>query len=173
MRWIRFTIILLLVTLLNAGNLMNSIAIGGMNIRPDLLLVLLMFCAVNGETLDTIIASFAIGLAADISGACIGPYMIAFGVFGSMISQIRKLIIMKKVLHQIIAIFIVGLLTASLAHILIYLKIKQSTPNVYAVVFLSALYSGLAGPILWGLLSIISEWMGIRKRRYGRAIRRY
>jgi rod shape-determining protein MreD len=152
---------------------MNGIAFGEMNIRPDLLLILLMFCAVNTETLETIIASFAIGLAADISGACIGPYMVAFGVFGSMISQLRKLIIMKKMIHQLIAIFIMALITGTLAHILIYLKIKQSTPSVYAVIFLSALYSGLAGPILWGMLSVISEWMGIRKRRYGRSVRRY
>jgi cell shape-determining protein MreD len=99
--------------------------------------------------------------------------MVAFGVFGSMISQLRKLIIMKKMIHQLIAIFIMALITGTLAHILIYLKIKQSTPSVYAVIFLSALYSGLAGPILWGMLSVISEWMGIRKRRYGRSVRRY
>ena len=37
MRWLRFSIVLLVATLLNAGNLLNTISVGSLNIRPDLL----------------------------------------------------------------------------------------------------------------------------------------
>ena len=40
MRWVRFAILVLVVTLLNAGNALNMISVGSANIRPDLLLVL-------------------------------------------------------------------------------------------------------------------------------------
>ena len=43
MRWIRFTILLVIVTLLNVHSVMDMIALGPMNIRPDLLLILMVF----------------------------------------------------------------------------------------------------------------------------------
>ncbi len=172
MRWIRFTIILLIMTLLNSGNLLNIISISDLNIRPDLLLVLLVFCATNCKTLDAMVISFAIGFAADISGTCIGPYTITFGVLGSIISQMRKVVIMKKMTHQAMAIFFIGLVGGAIVHMLIFMKTRLSAPSVYVIVFFGAIYSGLIGPFLWSALSSISSWLGIRKPGYGRYSRR-
>ena len=108
MRWIRFTIVLFIMTLLNSGNVLNIISVSDLNIRPDVLVILLVFFAVNCRTIDAMVISFAIGFAADISGTCIGPYTITFGLLGSMISQMRKVVIMKKMMHQAMAIFFIG-----------------------------------------------------------------
>ncbi|MBW1869979.1 MAG: rod shape-determining protein MreD, partial [Deltaproteobacteria bacterium] len=88
LRWIRFLVFLLLATLLNAGNVLNTISVTGLHIKPDLLLIALVFFSINIATTDAIAASFAIGFAADISSGTMGPCMIAFGVVGSFISQL-------------------------------------------------------------------------------------
>lgn len=168
MRWIRFTIVLLMMTLLNCGNMLNIISVSDLNIRPDVLVVLLVFFAVNCRTIDAMVISFAIGFAADISGTCIGPYTITFGVLGSMISQMRKVVIMKKMTHQAMAIFFIGLVGGAMAQMLIFMKTKLSVPSVYVIVFFGAVYSGLVGPFLWSVLSAVSPWLGIRKKHYGR-----
>ena len=59
-------------------------------------LIALVFFAGNCNMYDAIITSFAIGLAADISGPVMGPYTLSFTLFGSLISQMRKVIITKK-----------------------------------------------------------------------------
>ena len=53
------------------------------------LLIFLVFMTINCDIHDAIIASFAIGFAADISGSAMGPYMISCGVFGSFIRSSR------------------------------------------------------------------------------------
>ena len=113
MRWLRFLIVLLICTLLNAGNLLNTVSVSSFNIRPDLLLILLVFVAINCETSDAIIASFIVGFAADISGSAIGPFTVGFGVVGLMISQLRKVVIMKRMVHQAAAIFVIGLIAGT------------------------------------------------------------
>lgn len=172
MRWIRFTIVLLIMTLINSGNLLNIISISNLNIRPDVLVILLVFFATNCKTLDAMVISFAIGFAADISGTCIGPYTITFGLLGSMISQMRKVVIMKKMTHQAMAIFFIALVGGAMAQMLIFMKTRLSIPSVYVIVFFGAVYSGLLGPFLWSVLSVVSAWLGIRKPRYGRYSRR-
>ncbi len=168
MRWVRFSILLLVCTLLNAGNLLNSISLSSFNIRPDLLLVLLVFLSINCETTDAVIASFIIGFAADISGTAIGPYTISFGLIGSVISQMHKVVIMKRMVHQATAIFVTGIITGVLGRFLTFFKTGETASNVYVVVFGSCLYSALVGPVIWGGLSAISGWLGVRKQRYGR-----
>jgi len=172
MRWIRFSIILLIITLINSGNLLNAISFSDLNIRPDLLLIMLVFFAVNCRTVDAMIISFAIGFAADISGTCIGSYTLTFGLLGSMISQMRKVVIMKKMTHQAMTVFFIGLISGILAQLLTFVKTRLSAPNVYVIVFFGAIYSGLIGPFLWWVLSVVSPWLGMRKQRYGRYWRR-
>ncbi len=171
MYWIRFIIFVLIAAILNAGNLSSVIAIGSANIKPDLLLILLVFIAANSSSFDAIIASFVIGLFADISGSAIGPAMISFGLFGSLISQMRKVIIMKRMVHQAIAIFAIGLFGGCLTQILIFLKTGQKTPNLTTVIFATALYSAVIGPIVWVGLSAVSTWLGVRRFRVGGAPR--
>ena len=160
MRWIRFTILLVAVTLLNVHSVMDMISFGPLNIRPDLLLILLVFSAINCNIHDTIAVSFLIGLAADISGTAMGPSTIVFGVFGSMISMIRQVVIMKRMIHQGLAVFVVGLLSGFLIQLLTLLKTGQAASSLFSVVFKTSLYSAIIAPFFWILLSILSGWFG-------------
>ena len=168
MRWVRFSILLLVCTLLNAGNLLNSVSLSGFNIRPDLLLVLLVFLSINCETSDAVIASFIVGFSADISGSAIGPFTVSFGLIGSLISQMHKVVIMKRMVHQAAAIFVTGVVTGVLVQFLTFSKTGGTASNVYVVVLGTCLYSALVGPVIWLGLSALSGWLGVRKQRYGR-----
>ena len=168
MRWGRFSIIILIATILDAGNLQNSIALGAANIKPDLLLILMVFSATNCTTFDAIIISFVIGFAADISSQAMGPAFISFGLFGSLISQLRKIIIMKKMTHQSAAIFTTALVAGGFTQILTFFKTGQTPANIYTVLFWTAVYSGILGPFVWSGLATISRWFGLQNYRLGR-----
>ena len=170
MRWERVGIIILLVCLLNAGNLLNTIAIGDNNIRPDLLLILMVFFAINCGTLEATIISFAIGFAADISSVSgvMGPAMITFGLFGTLISQFRKVVIMKRMSHQALAIFVVAIIAGGFTQILTHFKMGQNSSNVYSALLWTAVYSGLIGPLVWAVFAAISQWLGVRAYKTGR-----
>ena len=162
MRWLRFTILLVVVTLLNVHSVMDMAKIGPLNIRPDLLLILLVFSAINCNIHDTIAVAFLIGFAADISGHAMGPSTIVFGVMGSMISLVRQVVIMKRMIHQGLAVFVVGLISGLLIQVLTLLKTGQAASPLFSVVFKTSLYSAIVAPFFWLLLSVLSGWYGAK-----------
>jgi len=168
MRWLRFTILLLIVTLLNSGNLLNFMSMGSSNIRPDLLLILLLFLGANCESNEAIIASFVIGFAADISGTSMGPYMVSFGLFGSALSQIRKVILMRRMTHQAIAIFVMSVVAGGLAELLGAVKLGAGTSNIFSVIVGTAFYSAIVGPLIWQLFSLLAGWLNVSDKQYKR-----
>lgn len=170
MRWIRFLIVLLIVTLINASNLLDAISIGSLSIKPDLLLILLVFFAINCETSEAIISSFAIGFAADISGAAMamGPYMISFGIFGTVISFFRRSVIMEKLIYQGISILIMGLIAIVTAEAMIFSKLSGYTANSFKVIAMISLYSALTGPFIWFVFSAIFELLLANQPHFGR-----
>ena len=172
MRWARFSIILLVITILNTGDMLDLISVGSLHIRPDLLLIILVFFASNCGMFEAIIASFVIGFAADISGSVMGPYTISFGLFGSLISQLRKVIIMKRMIHQCGAIVATGLLAGGLACLLAFFKTHELAPNIYVALAGMAVYSGIIGPFIWLALGAIAHWLGIRRSRLSRSLNR-
>ena len=168
MRWVRFAILVIVVTLLNAGNALNMVSVGSANVRPDLLLVLLLFIGVSCDVNEAIIASFIIGFAADISGTAMGPYMLSFGVFGTIISQMRRVVIMKRMTHQAISLFVLGLITVGLAEFLAALKLGTGTSNVFSAVVGTSVYSALVGPFIWMIFAAMGAWIGISGKPYRR-----
>jgi rod shape-determining protein MreD len=171
-RWMRLFFVLLVVTLLNAGKLVGLISIGSLHIRPDLLVILLVFISVNASTSDAILASFMIGFAADISGPAMGPYTIAFGLFGSFISQLQKVVVMKKIIHQAMAIFVVTMLTGLLAQLLLYYKMDEPVSNYFRMVASTAIYSAGVGPVMWMILLALGLSVGPRQGPYRRMTNR-
>jgi len=161
MRWFRFAALVLLVAVLQASALAN------LNIKPDLLLILLVFFAIYSNTSDAIISSFTIGFAADIIiiGSAMGPQIISFGLFGSALAYLRRVIVIRKMPYQSLAIFITAFLAGLLTHFLNLLKGEPAAPNIYAVLFWTSLFSGLVGPFLF-LPS--AWWMRIKINRFSR-----
>lgn len=164
----RFFFVLLAVTLINAGKLPGLASVGSFHIRPDLLLVMLVFISVNASTSNAIVASFMIGFAADISGAAMGPYTIAFGLFGSFISQLQKVIEMKKIIHQAMGIFVVAMLTGLTAQLLLYFKMDDPVSNYFGMVIGTAIYSACVGPVMWLILLALGLSEGPRQGPYRR-----
>jgi len=160
MHWLRFAVLLLLATVLQASFFAD------LNSKPDLLLILLVFFAVYCDTADAIICSFVVGFTADLIGPAMGPQIISFGIFGSALAYLHRVITIKKIPYQIVAIFITALLVGSLTCLLNYLKGQPSPPKILVPLFGNALYSSLVGPFLF---LPFAWWMRIRKPgRFGR-----
>jgi len=163
MHWLRFTVFISLVTVLQAG-MLDIIAITPLNIKPDLLLILLVFFAICCNTSEAIISSFTIGFAADISiGSAMGPQIISFGLFGTALAYLHRVITIRKMPYQSLAIFITGFLVGTLAHFLTLLKGQPTQSNLYTVIFGTSLYSSLVGPFLF-LPS--AWWMRMKTHRF-------
>ena len=159
MRWFRFAVLVLLATVLQASFFAN------LNIKPDLLLILLVFFAIYCNTSDAIITSFTIGFAADLIGRTMGPQMIGFGLFGTALAYLHQVIAIRKMTYQFLAIFITALLAGSMVYFLNFLKGEPTPQNMFAALFGIALYSALVGPFLF-LPS--AWWMRIKIHRFSR-----
>ena len=164
MRWFRFAVLLLVATVLQAG-LVDVVAVTGLNIKPDLLLILLTFFAVYCNTTEAIITSFTIGFAADIIGSAMGPQTISFGLFGTLLAHLHRVITIRKMLHQSLAIFIIALLAGASAYLLSFLKDQSAVSNMYTTLFGTSLYSAIVGPFLF---LPCAWWMRIKTYRSSR-----
>ncbi len=142
MRWFRFAVLILAVTILQKG-LFQRFAT-----RPDFLLILLVFFAVYCNTSEAMITSFVIGFAADLIGSPMpmGSHVIGLGVFGTLLAYLHRVITIRRMPHQALAIFTVALLAGAAT----YLLARESLSlNVYSGLFKTALCSGVVGPFLF------------------------
>jgi rod shape-determining protein MreD len=161
MRWLRFAVLILVVTVLQAG-LTDIIAVSHLNIKPDLLLILVVFFSIYCNQAEAIITSFTIGFAADIIGTAMGTRTISFGLVGTLLSYMHGVIIIKKMPYQSLVIFISGLLTGVMVVFLTFLKNQSTGANTYSVLFWTSVYSGLVGPFLF---LPTAWWMRIKTHR--------
>jgi len=163
MRWLRFAVFILVVTVLQAA-VVDAIAVTARGIKPDLLLILLVFFSIYCDTGEAIITSFSIGFAADIIGASMGPQIISFGLVGTLVAYLHRIVAIRKMPYQALAVFAVSLLAAIISNLLTMLK-GEPTINSYDVVFYTAVYSGIVGPFLF----LPSAWlMHINMSRFTR-----
>lgn len=162
MKWVKFAGFILVVTLLQAS-LVESIAVD--NIKPDLLLIVLVFFAISLNTKEAIITSFTIGFAADIIGSSMGVQMLSFGLFGTLLAYLHRVITIRKMPHQSLAIFVMAIVTGGVAGLLTKLIRQPVGPNICITILGTGVYSGLIGPFLF-LPS--AWWMGIKTYRFGR-----
>jgi len=161
MRWLRFAVLILAVTVLQKGLLARWSS------KPDLLLILLVFFAIYCNTSEAIISSFTIGFAADLVGSPMpmGPQMISFGLFGTLLAYLNRVIAIKRMPFQALAIFVTSVLTGILTHLLANITGEPIPSNIYTVVLVTSLYSSIVGPFLFLPLA---WWMRIKMNRYRR-----
>ncbi len=157
MRWFRFVALILVATLLQASLLAYW------DINPDLLLILLVFFAVYCNSSEAIITSFTIGFAADIISPAMGPQIISFGLFGTALVYLNRVIAIKKMPYQAIAIFITGILIGTLTHWLTLLRAEPATKNMFLMLLGTSLYSALVGPFLF---LPAAWWIRIKTKRF-------
>ncbi len=157
MRWFRFAVLILVATLLQASLLAH------LGIKPDLLLILLVFFAVYCDCSEAIISSFAIGFAADIIAPAMGPQIISFGLFGTALAYLNRVVAIKKMPYQAIVIFITGFLVGTLTHLLSLLIGEPAAKNICSILLWASLYTALVGPFLF---LPVAWWMRIRTKRF-------
>ena len=157
MRWLRFAGLLCFAAVLQAGLLAH------LDIKPDLLLILLVFFAIYSNTNEAIITSFSIGFAADIIGPAMGPQMISFGLFGTAMMYLHRVIAINKIPYQAIAIFITGLFAGTLAYFLTSLRTEPAGKNISSILIWTSIYSAIIGPFLF----LPTSWlMSIKTKRF-------
>ena len=154
MRWIRFAVLICLAAIIQAGFLSLFV------IRPDLLTILLVFFAVYSSTTDSIITSFSIGFAADLIGLSMGSQMISFGILGTLLAYVNRVIAMRKMPYQALAIFVITILAKIITNILNSFKGVAAIENVE--ILKTAIYSGIIGPFMF---IPVAWWMRIRTSR--------
>ncbi len=142
MRWFRFAVLILVLAVLQKG------VFARWHTRPDLLLIVLVFFAVYCNTTDAIITSFSIGFAADLIGSPtpMGAHMIGFGVVGTLLAYLRRVITIRRKSHQAFTIFIVVFLTGVAANLLAREPISA---KLFWSLLSTALFSGIVGPFLF------------------------
>ena len=168
MRWISFIITLLIFTVVGSGNLMNYISLGELNIKPQLLIILLIFLTSHVNSRDATMLCFTIGFFADISSATVGPAMVAFGLWGYLFATIKEMLVLNRMRYQALILFLFSAISMATIEALTFFKTGQSSPKIFYSIILSSLYTALVGPIIWKGLMSISFIFGItnlHKRR--------
>jgi len=165
MRWFRFTVAIVIATVLQTS-LVDVIAVTTADIKPDLLLILLVFFAVHSDPTEAVITAFATGFAADIIGSTMGPQIISFGLFGTLLADLHRVIALRKMSYQALGIFVTGFLTSALALLLAFLASEPVAANTYTKLFWTPLYSAMLGPFLFLPLSWLMRMKGRRRRKY-------
>lgn len=169
MRWLFFIILVLIAAILEAGNLLNLIAFNQGQIRPSVLIILLVYFSVRAQTEQAILFAFVIGFAADLASPVMGPYTVCYGLAGSVLAQSQGLLTIKRPVHQILISFAAALLVALFAHWLAMIKTSQAATLSLPVLTGCALYTAAAAPILWPLLNLF--WKYLIKPVSGRSTR--
>jgi rod shape-determining protein MreD len=157
MRWFRFAVLVLFVTVLQIGFLANF------SYKPDLLLILLVFFAVYCNTSEAIVSSFVIGFAADLIGPIMGPQTISFGLIGTLLAYLHRVLAIRKMHYQALAIFVTGMLTGIMANLLNMLRSEPAMSGVFGNILKISLVSGIVGPILF---VPSAWWMLIKTNRF-------
>ncbi len=166
MRWLRFAVLVLFITILQAGSLLDVIAVTHLSVRPDLLLILLVFFAVSCDSTEAIITSFTIGFAADLIGSVMGPRMVGFGLLGTALAYLHRVVAIRKMPHQSAAVFVACFLTGALVSFLTFLTGQPMGPRAYTALLGTSIYSAVVGPFLFLPLA---WWMRIKTNRLSRA----
>ena len=163
MRWPRFAVLVLIAALLQAG-WVDKIAITRFDAIPDLLLIIMVFFATRCDPTEVIISSFVLGFASDIvsPGFPMGPGIISFGVFGTALVYMHRLIAIRRMGHEAVAILVMGLGTGVLERLLELLVGRSFGPGWFGELAGTAIYSSVIGPFVFLLL----DWsMGMNRRR--------
>lgn len=164
MRWFRFAGLILFVTVVQASVLAN------LETGPDLLLILMVFFCIYCDPNDAIISSFVIGFAADLISSPMplmpmGTQTLSFGLFGTGLAYVHRVINVRNVPSQALAIFTVGLLAGALALSLSLFKGHTIPSNAWGGLLGIAIFSGIVGPFLF---MPSAWWMSIRTNRFAR-----
>jgi len=165
MRWIRFAVFILIATVLQAS-LVDVIAVTTLNIKPDLLLIALVFFAIYSSTTEAVLTSFVTGFASDIiSTSPMGAQIISYVIFGTLLAYLHRLVAIRKMPYQAAAIFVIGMCVLLSSYFLNSLRGQETITNIYKTAFGTSLYSCVIGPFFF---LPCAWWMRLKTYRFSR-----
>lgn len=167
MKWLRFTLLLLFIAVLQSSAAMNIFALTERHIKPNIFLVLLVYFAISCDSFDAIIAAFAIGFAADLAGAVMGPHIISYGLVGTTVAYVRRIILMKKTNQQAMAIFAAGIFIELIAVMLTGLKAAGLAKADGMEIFAVAAYSAILWFMIKWPITAAGKWTGAGVFHFG------
>jgi len=142
MRWFRFALLLIVAAILQAG-------FADARYKPDLLLILMTLSSIYSKTNDAIITSFLTGLACDLISPAVGAGIISFGLLGSFLSYLNRIITIRRMPYQAVTIFIMGILTGLSINLLNRFKSLPFNQDIYITILWTSLLSAVIGPLLF------------------------
>ena len=176
MAWLRFAALIVVATILQTS-FIGAVWILSTDIRPDLLLILLVFFAIRCDPHDAVITSFIIGFAADLANPAagfMGPRIITFGLFGTLLNNLHNVISIRHFSHQVVAILIMGLATPIFTQLLAHLRTDPAPLSMARDLFWQPVFSALIGPFLSLPMAWWMQMNGKRRRsRRGGSLLRY
>lgn len=156
MHWIRFMILVLIAAIVQSS-LVGVIALTEAQIKPNLLLIFMVFFAIYAPAQEAIISSFAIGLFADLIGTGMGPQILAYGLIGSLLSELRHIMVLRHMPQQMITVLVSGVICGLITLLLFKIKDSPAPSNIINLTLWQPLYSAaLAGPFFWVLPTVMS-----------------
>ncbi|MHC4518592.1 MAG: rod shape-determining protein MreD [Planctomycetota bacterium] len=176
MAWFRFAALVVVATILQTS-FIGAVWILSTDIRPDLLVILLVFFAIRCDSNDAVLTSFIIGFAADLAypaSGFMGPRIISFGLFGTLLNNLHNVISIRRFSHQAVAILAMGLATPILTQLLAHLRTDPAPLNIVRELFWQPVFSALVGPFLSLPMAWWMQMSGRRRRRSrGKSLMRY
>lgn len=142
MRWFSLAVLILTSAILQAA------LPASWSLKPDLLIISMVFFSLYYNTTEAIITSFAIGFASDLIGPMMGPAFLGFGITGTLLAYIRHVLAFQRMFFQGAVIFMVTILTGIIISWLSFIKQGQDLYTLRTL-FLTALMSAVLGPFLF------------------------
>jgi rod shape-determining protein MreD len=158
MRWFSFAALILTAAILQAA------LPAGWAIKPDLLIISMVFFSLYYNTTEAIITAFVIGFAADLIGPVMGPAFLGFGITGTMLAYIRHVLAFQRMVFQGAVIFMVTILTGIIISWLSFIKQGQDL-YTFRTLFLTALISAVLGPVLFMPMALLMRTKSFSLRR--------
>ncbi len=158
MRWFSFAALILAAAILQAA------LPSGWAMKPDLLIISMVFFSMYYNTTEAIITSFAIGFAADLIGPMMGPAFLGFGITGTLLAYIRHILAFQRMVFQGAVIFMATILTGIIISWLSYIKQGQDLYTLRTLL-LTALMSAVLGPFLFVPMAMLMRTKSFSFRR--------
>jgi rod shape-determining protein MreD len=159
MRWVKFGSVVLAAAVLEA-------VLAGWKVKPDFMLIFLVFFSLHSGRRDAIISSFTIGFAADLimlTGG-MGPRTISFGLLGTVLSILAGAVAIRNKVVEGFVILVMGLSAGLLSQLLGLIQGQTGSGGGYAGILWTSLCSAVAGPVLFLLLGRL---MRVKKEQHG------
>ena len=131
--------------------------------KPNLVLLAVIYIAINGPRGAALLAAFMMGLMLDLVGLhALGLYAFAYGIVAMFIVSMQEVVYREHPMAHLFVALIASLLVSTVALIHGWV---QSPLLPLGVQFKTAIYTALLAPIVLGILQRLKKGFAFKPRR--------